>query len=378
MSLSSIRIAPLTIAALLVTSACGGNGSVPRSVPDGTPATQATGAHAAPDDKTSILNKLTKQVTIGSAVDPTNGDKGPRALTIAKTSYGLKKGQLLYCDFEDSSGTAGNGTSVDVINASPSSSPGTFTQSSSIEGCDADAITSGNQVYAGGMSGKSLVYYSQTGKQRKAYGNFAGICGNGDAAPPPGHLYTPEYIFTADCSGHMFSLSLGSYGTGNLLEVAKGFDINGKTGWSYLGAAGFAYYAKKDLLYIVDGVDDTLVVFTHATNLLEKDEIVVQKGGKTFKCLHRQSTCGKLIFSGSPLNAPVAAAILPNGNVVVANSGDNNLVEISSAGAVLATKAVDGGNSPGVTGIVASGSNDNNTVLYFTDGTASTIGELER
>ncbi len=345
----------------------------------GTPAARAIGAQAAPDDNTSILNKLTKQITIGSAVDPTNGDKGPRSLTIVKTTYGLKKGQLLYCDFEDSSGKAGNGTSVDVINGAASSSPGTFVQSGLIKGCDADAITSGNQEYAGGMNGTKLVDFNQTGKQQKTYGPFTGgICGNGDAAPPSSDLYTPEYIFTTDCSGHILSLSLGSYGTGKLLEVAKGFDTNGKSGWSYLGAAGFAYDAKKDLLYIVDGVDDTLVAFTHATNLLEKDEIVVQKGGKTFRCLHPQTTCGSLVYSGSPLNAPVAAAILPNGNVVVANGGDNNLVEISSAGKMLATKAVDSGNSPGVTGIVAKGSNDNNTVLYFTDASANTIGELER
>jgi hypothetical protein len=378
MPLSRIRIAPLTIAALLATSACGGTVSVLQNAPAETSVTQGARAKIVPNDNTSILNKLTKQVTIGSAVDPTNGDKGPRALTIVKTNYGLKKGQLLYCDFEDSSGTAGNGTSVDVINGSASSTPKTLVQSSLIEGCDADALTSGNQVYAGGMNGTKLVYFDQTGKQKKTYAPFAGVCGNGDAAPPASNLYAPEYIFTTDCSGHIVSLSLGSYGTGKLLEVAKGFDVNGKTGWSYLGAAGFAYYAKKDLLYIVDGVDNTLVAFTHASNLLEKDEIVVQKGGKTFKCLHPQTTCGKLVFSGSPLNAPVAAAILPNGNVVVANGGDNNLVEISSAGTVLATKSVDSGNSPGVTGIVASGSNDNNTVLYFSDGTANVIGELEQ
>ena len=61
----------------------------------------------APADNTSILNKLKKDVVIGSTVDPTNGDKGPRALSLVPLTYGiLKKGQLLVCNFADS---AGNG-----------------------------------------------------------------------------------------------------------------------------------------------------------------------------------------------------------------------------------------------------------------------------
>jgi len=63
-------------------------------------------AAASPADTTSILKLLTKDVTIGSTVDPANGDKGPRAVTVVQGSGGkLKKGQLLVCNFEDSSGT---------------------------------------------------------------------------------------------------------------------------------------------------------------------------------------------------------------------------------------------------------------------------------
>lgn len=374
MSFTTNRTALLAVTALLATSACGG-GAVPSgALSAGNPSTQVSGASVRPADSTSILNKLTKDVVIGSTVDPKNGDTGSYALSIAPVNYGLKKGQLLVCDFEDSSGTAGNGESVEVLDNKAGSTPKTFAQTADIKGCDGDAVTSGNQVYVTGYASNLLVGFNQKGKEGKKYPITAPFA-NGDAAP--GGLYTPEYIFNADSAGDIISLSLGAYGTGKTLQVATGFATNGKSGWSGLGASGVTYNGKSDSLYIVDGVDNTLVEFTHASNLLEKNEIVVEKGGKTFKCLHKSTTCGKLIYAGSALNAPKAATILPNGNFIIANTGDNNLVEISAAGQVLATKAMDTGKSPGIFGLAAYGTSDSNTVLYFTDTNGNNVQELE-
>ena len=98
----------------LATSACGGNGAVPSNA---AVAGAAPAGAAPPADTTSILKLLTKNVTIGSTVDPTNGDMGPRAVSVVQYSFGkLKKGQVLVCNFEDSSGTAGNGTTIEQFN----------------------------------------------------------------------------------------------------------------------------------------------------------------------------------------------------------------------------------------------------------------------
>jgi hypothetical protein len=377
MSLSNTRVTLLTITALLATSACGGNGAVPsNAVTAGNAGLQASGSGITPDDNTSILKKLTKDVVIGSTVDPKNGDMAPHSLVVAKTTYGLKKGDLLVCNYEDSTGTAGNGTTVEVLADKPGSAPKTFAQSSLMKGCDGNAITSGNQTYAIGASGTGLVPIDQKGKIGKVIGPITAPFANGDAFP--GGLYTPEDIFTSDSTGHVFSIGLGNYGQKKLIEVAKGFDVNGKTGWSELDAAGFAYYPKKDVLYITDGVDNTVVAFSHASNLLEKDEIVVQKGGKTFKCLHPTTTCGSLVLAGSPLNAPEAAAILPNGNLVVANTaGGNTLVELTPTGTVLDTEVVDTSKTQGIYGIVATGTNDTNTRIFFSDVNGNNVQELE-
>jgi hypothetical protein len=69
----------LTAGALFATSACGGNTTVPSGVRRRRPRRGASSV--VPNDTTSILKKLTKDVEIGSTVDPKNGDMGPRAIS---------------------------------------------------------------------------------------------------------------------------------------------------------------------------------------------------------------------------------------------------------------------------------------------------------
>ena len=71
------------------------------------------------------------------------------------------------------------------------------------------------------------------------------------------------------------------------------------------------------------------------------DEITVQPGCKKFTCEYPKTTCAKLVKAGSPLDKPVAATLLPNGNLIVANTGNNTLVEMTPTGQVLDTKVMD-------------------------------------
>src|SRR5580658_3156960 len=149
----------LTAGALFATSACGGNTTVPSGAAGNDAASRLSFSSQAsvaassvvPNDTTSILKKLTKDVEIGSTVDPKNGDTGPRAISVARSTFGLKKGQLLVCNFDDSAGTVGKGTTIEVLDPNPHSKPATFTQSAKLEGCDGDAVTATNQVYAAGQ-----------------------------------------------------------------------------------------------------------------------------------------------------------------------------------------------------------------------------------
>src|SRR5579862_2483073 len=146
MSFYSKRAA-LALMGVLTAAACGGNGAVP-SAQSGAPYGVAQGGadSAVPlADNTSILKKLKKDVVIGSTVDPGNGDTGPHSVSIVQSTYGLKKGQVITCNFANSGGTAGQGTTVDVLNPKVGSKPSTFVQSSKIEGCTGAATTLGNE-----------------------------------------------------------------------------------------------------------------------------------------------------------------------------------------------------------------------------------------
>ena len=363
------RVLMLTAGALLATSACGANATVPSGVVSPTGASSVV-----PDDTTSILKKLTKDVEIGSTVDRKNGDMGPRAISVARATFGLKKGQLLVCNFDDSAGTAGKGTTIEVLDPDPHSKPVTFTQSTKIEGCDGDAATATNQVYGAGLVSGLVSRFDQTGKLEKSHGSpiqvpFA------DADAFCGEAYAPEDIYIADSkTGSIIKLAFVPVSSGNvrLTQVITGFGVNKGSGWSVLGPSGMQYDNRKtgslcnDTLYIVDGVDNTVVAVSNASNLLEKNEIVVQPGGKTFKCAHAKSTCATLVYSGSPLNAPVASALLPNGNLIVANTqGGNELVELTPTGKVLDTKTIDTSSVAHIFGLLATGTSDSNTVAVL-------------
>lgn len=388
--MSYINRGILLAGTLLAASACSANGTVPPSAPGAAnPASRIAGfdsgfnssLNPAAVDTTSILKNIKKDIVIGSTVDPKNGDKAARGISVVKTTYGIKKGQLLVCNFEDKTGKAGAGTTIDVFNPTTGSKAATFSESGKIEGCDGTAITLRNGVYAPAATSGLLVGITDKGKVGKTLGSpYKEPFSDVDASNS--QLYQAEYIFGSDAgTGGIVSFSINHYGNRVPTEVASGFGVNQKSGWSALGPSGLQYQASKpnaDTLYIADGVDNTVVSFSHASEMLVKDEIEVQPGGKTFHCKYPSTTCGTLVYSGAPLDAPVAMTLLPNGNLIVANSGNNTLVELTPTGKVLATKVVDKNKTPGVFGVAAVGTSDSNTALFFTDTNTNNIHELEQ
>ncbi|MBV9232970.1 MAG: hypothetical protein JO030_02915, partial [Candidatus Eremiobacteraeota bacterium] len=211
----------------------------------------------------------------------------------------------------------------------------------------------------------------------------------GDADAFCGLAYAPEDVYVSDVNGgsivKVSFLPVSRSGKVKMTRVMIGFGVNNGSGWTALGPSGIQYDSRRtgdlcnDTLYVVDGVDNTVVAVSNASSLLEKDEIVVQRGGKQFKCAHPKSTCARLVYSGPPLDAPVASALLPNGNLVVANThGGNKLVELTPSGQVLATKALDRSTIAHVFGLLATGKSDRDTALFYTDTKTNTLHKLEQ
>ncbi len=383
------RVLVLAAGALLATAACGGNTQVPY-----TSQVAAPGASSiVPNDETSILKRLTKDVEIGSTVDRKNGDMGPRAISWVRSTFGLlKTGQLVVCNFDDAAGTAGKGTTIELFDPHPRSKPVEFAQSANIEGCDGDAVSATtNNVYGAGQVSGRVAQFDPTGQLKKKFGHpFEAPFDDVDAFC--GLPYAPEDIYISDAkTGSVVKVTfvpVSRSGQEKVTQVITGFGVNNGAGWSVLGPSGMQYdnhrikhgHLCNDTLYMVDGVDNTVVAVSNASQLLEKDEIVVHPGGKKFTCAHPTHTCARVVYSGSPLDAPVAAALLPNGNLIVANSkgGGDELVELTPAGKILDTKRIDTSTTAHVFGLVATGTSDGDTALFYTDNKTNTLHELEQ
>jgi hypothetical protein len=387
MSFSTNRAGLLFVGVLAAAiAACSANSTVP-TASSGAANPEAAQSLVKPDtggvspaDTTSILKKLTKDVIIGSTVDPTNGDTGPHGVAVVRANYGLKKGEIVTCNFDDNTNAPAKGTTIDLFSPAPSTTPSTFVQSSKIEGCDGVATTEGNDVYVSSLTAGTVTGWSPTGKFIKSYGSpLKAPLAIAEASNS--NFYAAEYIFASDAmTGGIVSWSINNYGNPKETEVATGFEVNKGTGWSALGPSGLAYYPNKDELFIADGVDNTVVYFTHASELLVTDEIVVQPGGKKFTCKYGggKNPCGKLVKAGKPLKSPGVMCILPNGNVIVANTTNNQVIEMTATGQVLDSKAIVKSKTGAIYGLWAIGSNDSNTALYYVNKNTSTLHELEQ
>jgi DNA-binding beta-propeller fold protein YncE len=162
-----------------------------------------------------------------------------------------------------------------------------------------------------------------------------------------------------------------------VVHIISGFATNkGKPG-SILGPSGVLYNQKADTMYVVVGASFIVYSFIHVYDDLDQaNAIVIGSGGKTFT--GPKAKDAKVLYSGTSLKSPITATLLPNGNLVVGNTGSNTLVEIATNGNVLATKTVDKGAKGAIFGLAAIGSNDTNTQIYFNDDNANNVQLLTK
>ena len=224
------RALALVGGALFATSACASNTAVPAATSQLSAPFENV---LVPNDTTSILKKFKKDIEIGSTVDPKNGDTGPRVISVAPSTFGLKKGQLLVCNFADSKGAAGKGTTIEVFDPKPHSKPTTFTQNAKLQGCDGDAISAGNQVYGAGLASGVVPQFTQAGKLHETYGSPIQAPLD-DADAYCGFPYAPEGVYVSNSSnGAIVKLSFTEVSRGGKVKVTQviaGFPVNKGSG----------------------------------------------------------------------------------------------------------------------------------------------------
>jgi hypothetical protein len=373
----SVLFLTSSVATLLAASACNGGGYNPTPAAMQPAPMQAQDVVAAMSPDVSVLKQLTRQLVIGSTVDPKNGAQNPYGLTIAPaTSGAFTAGDLVVCNFNAKSNVQGTGESIVVLHPVANSAPVHVSSDKTLKGCDALALDSGDNIWAAAMVANDNPVLDATGKLITNISGkpFDQPWGQVFAAPKGGAAVFYE---TNAWTGTVVRINLGSKFTYD--TIAKGFPVNhGKPGTA-LAPAGLAYDARIDTLYFSDGKNNTIVAL--------KDVSKIPNGGITaagngMKFSGPSAGDARIVFSGSPLNGPISTALLPNGNLVVGNtldaSGTNLLIEVSAAGKVLDSRNVDTGAAGALFGIAATGTKNADTKIYFNDDNDNNVQVLER
>jgi hypothetical protein len=360
------RAAAIVLAGTFIVSACASNHYTPTAMSNVEQASVPAGLQ--PDAGASILKQLTKQMVVGSTIDPKFKQLNPYGLAVAPSTAGaFTAGDLVVCNFNAKSNVQGTGFTIVGLHPAPGSKPVLVAaDKKTLLGCNALALSPGNFIWAAAFASNSNPVLDSNGKLVE---NITGKPLN----RPFGQIYAPAKSAKAGAAFYESNAGNGTIVRFNLSSstadvIAKGFAVNhGKPG-GILGPSGLAYDLKRDTLYVVDGANNTLVAFSKVSTL-SAGAITVGKNGKSFS--GPSAAMARLVYSGAPLNASISSALLFNGNLVIGNTGDPNgknlLVEISKAGKLLDVLNVDKGASGSIFGMVATGSSAANTKLYFND-----------
>jgi len=337
--------------------------------------------------KAANIGALKTIATVSSAVDPQNGDNNPYGIAIAPANFAgdgnsahIQPGDLLVSNFSNSAGAQWQGTTVEAIrNGAPVR---VYSEKSA-------ATTAGGTV---STTGPVALAFAPNGNLWAAnFGPAAdGSTGNVQIVNPAGTvvatLSDPKVVagwgqaynggfggknafFTVNIiTGKVVRINISTTGgtptfTYDELTPDLGHSANSVGGTPY-GAAGMVH-AANDTLYVANGFNNKIIAIPNSTTTTAV-------------------TSGTVVYSGTPLNQPIMMTQNPiNGDLIVANQLDNNLVEITTNGQLVATKTVDpavvnpttGANS-GLFGVAATKDSAGNLLVYFTDDNDNTVKKL--
>ena len=372
--LEILRIIAGSAAAIALVNGCSTYGVSPAAARASVPQ-ERDRSQISPD--ISLLKFLKKKVVVGSLVDPKNGAGNPYGLAVAPATSGdFTAGDLVACDFNAKSNVQGTGRSIVAIHPQPGSKPAHVSSIKSLKGCDAVALGSDDTIWAASMVANDNPVIAATGDliQNIKGKPFSQPWGQIFAAPSSG---SPAFYETNAGNGSVVRINLGSSLTYDV--IATGFPVNhGKPGTA-LAPSGLAYDSTVDTLYFADGQNNTLVAFKDVSSV-PAGGIKAEDNGMKFS--GPSASNARVVYSGKPLNGPISTALLPNGNIVVGNTldpnGKNLMIEISGAGKLLDVRNVDEGAAGSLFGIVATGTTNANTKIYFNDDNDNNLQVLER
>jgi hypothetical protein len=377
--------------AALAVAACGGSSSSSSSAtasstasssPAASTAAAASQTTAGPAGRAPFLASLKAVSTVASTV-PHSGDINPYGIVMLPTSTGkLVKGDLLISNFNDKANDQGTGTTI--VQISPRGKHTLFSTISATSlprRCPGGVgLTTALNVLPGGYvvvgslpttNGKSATARSGClivlDNQGKPVSTISGpqIAGPWDMTAATMGDVTNLFVSNAlnggaakgkyvDRNSTVLRIRLRS-GVGQAPRVLSEQVIANKIPWRddpnalVIGPTGVAL-APNGTLYLADTLSNRIAAIPQALTRTTP----APDGGAT-------------VTRGNKLNQPLGVILAPNGDILAANAGNGNVVEISPTGKQLMTRTADKKTGAGsLFGLVLNA--DRSGIFYVDDG----------
>jgi hypothetical protein len=382
---------------------------------------EAGGSPGAP-----ILGTLNTIATIGSTIDPTNNPAidptgsatNPYGLVIAPVSAGpITAGDLVVCNFNNGPNTVqgspapntqGQGTTLvglhPLASANAGGNPYHIAQSASLLGCSALSMFADDSIAATAFSANMVALVAPAGSVNSPFAadSLAEPWSSAYVAASNGQ---PAALYVSNGTGSINRIILDSNNAQtSFAQVAAGFCVSGAVMGStdsLHAPSGLTYDPSIDTLYVVDTSSYSVVAFAHVSGIAANG--ITVNGGScsagpptaapTFTG-PSMSSASVIASPGSPnggqqFNAPISAALLLNGNVIVGNAdqdltpndagtNQNMLFEISPTAGVVGSKQLDTGAPGALFGIAAAPDGSGHQVIYFNDDNDNTVKTLSK
>ena len=343
--------------------------------------------------------------TLGSTSDPVLHDRHPKGLALATTTAGrIAAGDLLTCDFADSGGNAGQGTTIVGLHPTAGATAYQVAQSTELTGCNALTALPDGTLYAAAYSANQTPMITPAGGVNAALpaGTFVG---------PSGIAYAGSslYVATIDLSrpdgGSIYRVALNgdAASSASVVKIVSGLCTSGTAGALFGPVA--LLYGPGDTLYIADSSSGLVIEITQVSSFSAAGQFFATCGGSPPTGLTKnegtpqEDQIGFFGAAGAGFAlTPVGLALRPNGNLLVAN-GDlplsapstvappmarllpppaNSVIEFSKAGLLDLPRQLDTGAPGALSGIVATQDSRGNEVIYFTDANTNSIMVLSQ
>jgi hypothetical protein len=330
--------------------------------------------------------------TVGSTVDPIEHGGNPYGLAIAPVTAGLvTAGDLMACNFNDgATNTQGLGTTIVGLHPTAGATPYRIAQSSSLQGCNALTVFADGSIAAAAYSANQNPLVDPSGTVNTPFSTDT-------FAQPWGEAYVAASgqnsaaLYVSNANGTIDRITLNGDTPTAFMQIVQGFCGSGQPGGIY-APAGLTYDPSVDTLYVIDTSSYSVIALANVSQIGASGVMVAGQCSSTASpptplptFSGPSASSASVIAHGQPLFAPLSAALLSDGDLIVENSDINigtgqmpNLaVEVSPVlpgGFVGDPVQLDTSGTPGALfGVVATVDSQGNQIIYFNDDNTNAV-----